>query len=173
VDPPERDFRASLRERLVAAGPPDPLPRWRRLLPSPGSGTRWLWPAAGLATGVAAFLVTSALRPSGSTPEPARAASVTRLPSTRVALVRVNLSADVAVEAASIRITLPPELRFWADGEELAERTFEWTQPLRAGDNEIPVAVRGREPGTYRIAVSARIGDEVVEEEVVLEVVDG
>jgi len=173
VDPPERDFHAALRERLVAAGRPDPAPSWRRLWPSAEGARRWLWPAAGLATGVAAFLALSVLRPPPPAGDAPRTGQITRLLATQVALVRVNLSADVAVESAHIRISLPPELRFWADGQELAERSFEWTQPLRSGDNEIPIAVRGRLPGRYRIAVTALIGGEEVEEQVVLEVVDG
>ena len=157
----------------MAAGRPDPAPSWRRLWPSAEGARRWLWPVAGLATGVAAFLALSVLRPPAPAGDAPLIAQVTRLPATQVALVRVNLSADVAVESARIRISLPPGLSFWVHGQELAERSFEWTQPLRSGDNEIPIAVRGRQPGRYHIAVSALIGGEVVEEQVVLEVVDG
>jgi len=177
VDPPDAGFSASLHARLAAAGPPAPAPWWRRLLEAPasrGGATRWVWPAAGLATGVAAFLLLAGLpgAPGPGAPAP-RTAQVTTLPSTQVALVRLNLSAEVDVESARIWITLPPQLAFWAEGEELPERTLEWTQALRRGDNEIPVAVRGKAPGRYRIAVSALVGEEHVKDEVVLEVVDG
>jgi len=169
----EGDFRARLRAKLVADGPPQSRSLGQRLL-SPLRGARWLWPAAGVAAGVATFLALSMLRMAGPRPAPVDAGSlVTRLPATRVALVRLNLTADAAVELAHIRITLPPELSFWADGEALGDRSFEWTQPLRRGDNEIPIAVRGQRPGRYRIAVTAHFGDAKVEDEVVLDVVDG
>jgi len=167
-DEPDGEFQASLRRRLLAAGPPDPLPRWRRMwrwhLPRPV-----LWPALGAAVGVATFLALTAIQ---STPR-APTLVATRLPATKIALVRLNIATEVAVDAAHIRVTLPPELTFWADGRELGQRSFEWTQPLRSGDNEIPIAVRGQRPGRYRIAVTARIGDQQVEDEVVLEVVEG
>ena len=173
VDPAEGDFRAGLRARLVADGPPRvPSLAWRLL--SPLHGLRWAWPAAGVAAGLATFLVLSMVRTAGPGPAPVVAApTVTRLPATRVALVRLNLTADAAVEQAHILVSLPPELSFWADGEALVDRSFEWTQPLRQGDNEIPIAVRGQRPGRYRIAVTARFGAGKVEDEVVLEVVDG
>jgi hypothetical protein len=85
----------------------------------------------------------------------------------------VNLSAEVEVADAHIRVELPEGLAFWSDGEALNQRHFEWTQPLRAGDNEIPIAVRGLKPGRYRMTVSALIGSERVEDEVLLQVVDG
>ena len=87
--------------------------------------------------------------------------------------VRINLSAEVAVESAHIQVNLPEGLVFWAGGQELPQRSFEWTQPLRAGDNDIPIAVRGTRPGRYRMTLSARIGSQRVEDEVVLEVIDG
>ena len=173
VDLAEGDFRARLRASLVADGPPRSPSLGQRLL-SPWRAARWAWPLAGVAAGVAAFLALSLLRSSAPGPAPVEAAGpVTRLPATRVALVRLNLTADVAVEQAHIRISLPPGLSFWADGEVLGDRSFEWTQPLRRGDNEIPIAVRGQRPGRYRIAVTARFGDAKVEDEVVLDVVDG
>jgi hypothetical protein len=168
VDPPEGDFASSLHRRLVAAGSPDPLPWWRRL---PIADARVLWPAFGAAAGIAVFLLLGVLKHAPAPSPPA--ATATRLAATQVAVVRVNLSAEVAVESAQIRVNLPEGLVFWAEGEELPQRSFEWTQPLRAGDNEIPVAVRGLKPGKYKMTVSARIGSERVEDEVLLEVVSG
>ena len=78
-----------------------------------------------------------------------------------------------AVESAHIRISLPEGLYFWADGQELPQRSFEWSQPLHAGDNDIPIAVRGQTPGRYRLTVSTRIGEQRIDEDVVLEVVEG
>ena len=171
VDPPAGEFQASLRRRLLAAGPPPAPAPWRRLWPE--RPRVLLWPAAGLAAGVLAFFALARLHPDGLARRVQPPGYATLLPATKVAVVRLNLSAEVAVESALIRVTLPPELAFWVDGHELPLRAFEWTQPLRSGDNEIPIAVRGQRPGRYRIAVSARIGAERVEDEVFLEVVDG
>jgi hypothetical protein len=44
---------------------------------------------------------------------------------------------------------------------------------LHAGDNDIPIAVRGEKPGRYRLTVSTRIGEQHIDEDVVLEVVEG
>ena len=161
VDPPDGGFSAALHRKLVAAGEPLPPPWWRR--PFLTGQRRWLWPAFGAVAGLAVFLVLSQQRA-----EPA-----TQLPATKVAVVRVNLSAEVAVQSAEIRVTLPDGLVFWADGKELPQRSFEWTQPLAKGDNDIPIAVRGVRPGRYKMTVTARIGGEKIEDEVVLEVTSG
>lgn len=179
VDPPEGDFQASLHRRLVEAGPPvapSLLARLRDTL----RDRRLLWPIAGAIAGAAAALALVLARPALIGPGPGAAgggpaavADAAVVPATKVALVRVNLTAEVAVDEALIRVTLPPGLSFWADGAELPQRTFEWTQPLRAGDNEIPVAVRGQRPGRYRVAMTARVGDQRIEDEVLIEVVKG
>ena len=95
------------------------------------------------------------------------------MPSTKVAVIRLNLTADVAVASAELRVHLPDGLVFWSDGEALAQRAFAWTQSLAEGSNEIPIAVRGSRPGHYRVRVSARVGDEWFEDEIALEVDDG
>ena len=164
-DPPDDGFTASLHRRLVEAGPPARLTWWRRSWPAL-PGARPYGPALAAACAVA-ILVFIGLSRAGPRPEVS-----TQLPATRVAVVRVNLSAEVAVESADIRVSLPDGLVFWADGQELAQRTFEWSQPLRAGDNDIPIAVRGLRPGRYRMTVIARFGKERVEEDVLLEVTD-
>jgi len=169
TDPLDGDFQAGLRRRLLEAGPPpDPSP-WARLVealrPRP---VRWAALAAAGAT--ALLLITGlALRQPAAEGKPFG----TTLASSQVAVVRLNLSADAPIDAAHIRITLPPGLSFWADGQELAARDFEWSQPLEAGDNEIPIAVRGQRPGRYRIAVDARIGGQRIEDEVLIEVTGG
>ena len=170
VDPPDGGFSASLHRRLLAAGAPRTAGLWRRIWPA-ANAPRLLWPGLAIAAGLAAIVVVSQLRDhraGGS-----RGTVATDVPATKVAVVRVNLSAEVAVESAQIRVSLPEGLVFWADGEALPQRAFEWTQPLRAGDNDIPIAVRGLRPGRYRMTVTARFGDQRVEDEVVLEVVDG
>ena len=170
VDPPESGFSASLHRRLVAEGAPRTPGIWRRIWPV-ANAPRLLWPGFALAAGVAAIVAVAYLRE--HRPGPSGSAVSADVPATKVAVVRVNLSADVAVESAQIRVSLPEGLVFWADGQALAQRAFEWTQPLRAGDNEIPIAVRGLRPGRYRMTVSARFDGQRVEDEVLLEVVDG
>jgi hypothetical protein len=168
-DAPDGGFAASLHRRLVEAGPPAPPPLWRRLVSGLQGEQRFLWLVTASACAVALVLALGSLR-GGTRPAAAAAA---QLPATKVAVVRVNLSAEVAVEAADIRVSLPDGLVFWADGQELAQRSFEWSQPLRAGDNDIPIAVRGLRPGQYRMTVTALFGKERVEEDVLLEVTDG
>lgn len=170
VDPPEDGFQAALHRRLAEAGPPaDPSP-WARL----GAAVRWrglAWPALGAALGAAAALALAgpALRQAGAPAAPFG----TSMASSQVAVVRLNLTAEAPVEAALIRVSLPPGLAFWADGEALASREFEWSQPLGAGDNEIPIAVRGQRPGRYRIGVDARIGGQRIQDEILIEVTGG
>jgi hypothetical protein len=170
-EPPRADaFSASLHRRLSEAGAPDPLPLWRRIFDG-----KPLLPAL---TAMAALVIVGAIsfgvmrnRPQAA--QPIEVAAATVFSATKVAVVRVNLSAEVAVESADIRVELPEGLVFWADGEEVKQRRFEWSQPLRAGDNEIPIAVRGLKPGKYKMTVSALIGSERVEDEVLLQVTDG
>jgi hypothetical protein len=95
------------------------------------------------------------------------------LSAAQVAVVRLNLTAEVAVAAAELRVRLPEGLVFWSDGRALSDRSLAWTQPLSAGDNDIPIPVRGQRPGTYRVAFTAKVGDDEIQDEVLLEVVDG
>ena len=174
VDAPDAGFNAALHRKLVAAGPPPEPSWWRRLagqleqlVQAPGRAL--LFPALGVAVAVVVFLGLGQQR---GTPVQQPLAA-TQLPATKVAVVRVNLSAEVAVQDARIRVSLPDGLYFWADGQELAQREFEWTQPLEAGDNDIPIAVRGQKPGSYRMTVTARINGASVVDDVLLEVVGG
>jgi hypothetical protein len=173
VDPPEGEFQAALRRRLLEEGPPGPASLRQRVEELLRGPRPLLWPGLGAFAGAAAAVALLVLQPWAGPPGAAPAGTVTLLPATRVAVVRINLAAEVAVEAAHIRVTLPAGLSFWADGRELPQRSFEWTQALRSGDNEMPIAVRGQRPGRYRIAVDARIGGERVEDEILLDVVDG
>ena len=176
VDPVDGGFGASLRRRLAEAGPPEVArPTWRTWTATVAL-RRWAWPVAGVAAGVAAFLLVGTVRelrtrsPEGRSDDPI---VVVEVPSSRVALVRVNLSAEVAVASADLQVSLPPGLVFWSEGQALAQRTFEWSQPLAAGVNEIPIAVRGERPGRYTVKVMARIDGTVVEHDVPLEVTSG
>jgi hypothetical protein len=171
ADLPDDGFAAELHRRLVAAGAPRPPGLLSRLRGWPRRG-RLLWPAFGLATGVAAFLVLEVLR--GSLPPLApRADAVAVVPATKVAVIRLDLDVEVAVQQAEIQVRLPDGLVFWSDGQALAERSYRWTQALAAGGNHIPIAVRGQRPGRYRVVVSALAGGERIEHEVLLQVTDG
>lgn len=173
VAPPDGGFGAALHRRLAAAPPPEPPGLWSRLREGGVPGPRLAWPAAGLAAGVAAFLALGLLRePRRSERQPAELAA-TELPATRVAVIRLNLTAEVAVESAAIQVRLPDGLVFWSQGRSLPERIFEWSQPLAMGSNEIPIAVRGARPGRYLVTVRTRVGDQQIDEEISLEVVDG
>ncbi|HEY2031019.1 MAG TPA: hypothetical protein VGH20_17600 [Myxococcales bacterium] len=165
-DPPDDGFEATLHRRLTEAGAPLPPPFWRRL-----PEVRFLWPSLAGAAALALAVVVFARPHAGAVSHGQTA--ITQLPATKVAVVRVNLSAEVEVQDAQIRVELPEGLAFWSDGEQLGQRQFEWTQALHAGDNEIPIAVRGLRPGRYRMTVSALIGSERVTDEVELQVVDG
>ncbi len=167
-------FEQSLHRRLVEAGPPQRVTPWWRLVAGARARSRVLVPVAGVALGVAVFLALGHLRGAVVSPRTQTvAAAAVELPSTKVAIVRVSLSADVAVEGASIRVSLPAGLVFWSDGKALAERVFEWRQPLAAGTNEIAIPVRGERPGHYSMVVTALAGGERIDHEVPLEVIDG
>jgi len=172
--PANAEFAASLHRKLVAAGAPDEPSFWRRLWPAAGSRAPLLWSGfAGAA--VCALLILIALshkQPHRELQAEAPLAAA-EFPASQVAMVRVNLSASVAVQSALIRVTLPDGLVFWSEGQALAQRSFEWSQPLNSGDNDIPIAVRGLRPGRYQMTVTAKMGKEQVEDKVLLEVVSG
>jgi len=178
-DPPELGFQAALHRRLVAAGPPEPAPGWDRVRSFLRRRAPVLWPAVGVAAGVATFLVLSAAQqPPAPPPEVAKALRPiaepgTLVPASKVAVIKLDFTADVAVEEADFQVSLPEGLWFFADGEDLPLRSFAWTQPLSAGSNVIPVAVRGYKPGRYLVTAQARAGDHIIEHDVVLEVTDG
>ena len=179
-EPAEGDFQSLLHRRLVAAGPPEPASGWERVRAWWRPRAPMLWPVAGVVAGVVTFLVLSAVRaPEApvSVPEPPAVAALespgTMVPVSKVAVIKLDFTADVAVEQADFQVSLPEGLSFWADGEELPLRSFSWSQPLNAGSNVIPVAVRGHKPGRYLVTALARTGDQRMEHEVVLEVTDG
>ncbi len=172
-DPPELGFQAALHRRLVEAGPPAPASGWDRVRSFLRHNAPVLWPAFGIAAGVAAFLFLSAVQAPLDTPAPPIAAPGSMVPVSKVAVIKLDFTADVAVEQADFQVSLPEGLSFWADGEELPIRSFEWTQPLSAGSNVIPIAVRGQKPGRYRLTAMARAGEQTIEHDVVLEVTDG
>jgi hypothetical protein len=138
-----------------------------------------LWPAIGAMAGVAAFLVMSVVqRPPTVVEGPGRETQAliapgTVLPVSKVAVIKLDFTVDVGVEQADFQVSLPEGLAFYADGEELPLRSFEWTQPLNAGSNVIPIAVRGLKPGRYLLTAMARAHGQTIEHDVVLEVTEG
>jgi len=189
-DLPEDGFLAALHLRLVAAGPPKPATGADRLRQWFKKGAPWVWPAVGTAMGVTAFLVASALRPlpaasplsgepgvsqarSQAAQEGMAASPGTVVPVSKVAVIKLDFTTDVGVEEADFQVSLPEGLSFWADGQELPLRAFGWTQPLRAGSNVIPVAVRGHKPGRYLLTATAHARGQIIEHDVVLEVTQG
>ncbi|MBZ4373627.1 hypothetical protein [Corallococcus sp. AS-1-6] len=178
-DAPGPDFQALLHRRLVEAGPPTPASGWDAVRAFWRRRAPVLWPAVGVAMGVATFLVLGAVRGTPGVPGTAAAGMAalerpgTQVPVSKVAVIKLDFTADVAVEQADFQVSLPEGLSFWADGEELPLRSYQWTQPLSAGSNVIPIAVRGQRPGRYLVTALARAGDQRIEHDVVLEVTGG
>jgi hypothetical protein len=172
--PPGPDFQARLHRRLAEAGPPTPASGWDAVRDFWRRRAPVLWPTVGVAAGVATFLVLGALR---GVDTPGEAVALerpgTQVPVSKVAVIKLDFTADVAVEQADFQVSLPEGLSFWADGEELPLRSFQWTQALSAGSNVIPIAVRGQRPGRYLVTAFARAGDQRIEHDVVLEVTGG
>jgi hypothetical protein len=191
VDPEPGAFGAALHRRLVAAGPPEPVGFWVRLKDAwsrhPGFG----WPALGALTGAATFALLFLLRAPADRSVTAVEATRTTIqaatpvepasrivlptytvPASKVAVINVNFAADVSVEDVTFEIALPDGLVFWSRKEALAERSFRWPGSLAAGDNVMPIAVRGERPGLYRVKARAEIAGQVVEHELLLKVQD-
>jgi hypothetical protein len=92
------------------------------------------------------------------------------VPREKVAVVRIDFHAEVAIEDVEFAIKLPEGLHFVSEGRELPDREFRWRGRLEAGSNPIPVAVRGRRPGRYTLAAHAVGPDVATQHNVVLEV---
>ena len=174
VDPPDDGFMAALHRRVAEAPPPVPPSLLARLADAWRASPRLSIPAAAGLAAAAALAVFMVRAPVGG---PAAgdgpAIPVVSVPATQVALVRLDLSVTVAVASADVRITLPDGLVFWSRGQALPDRTFEWSQALAAGRNEIPIAVRGQTPGLYHLTVTARVDGERISHDVPLQVTEG
>jgi hypothetical protein len=185
VDAPDCGFRAALHRRLAA----EPTPA------APGSFTRalawlrdrraWVWPVGGLAAGAAAYTLlmvvhgspmgrdmhqTSIAQASPMAPANGPVLPSFRVSSSKVAVIKLAFSAEVAVEDVTFEVTLPEGLAFWSSGKRLDERTFRWPGRLDAGENLIPIAVRGDRPGRYPVVATVEIDGRVLEHRVVLDV---
>jgi hypothetical protein len=182
VDPPGgQAFQAALHRRLVAAGPPPAQSFTARLREAFARRPALVWPTVGVLCGVLAF--TALRRLDGPGPvvrtEPApvvpsgEVAPTYQVPSSKVAVIKLNFAATVDVADVSFEVELPEGLHFWSGGQKLADRIFRWPGELRAGDNLIPVAVRGDRAGLYRVKARAVAAGETVEHEVVLDVKGG
>lgn len=185
---PPDGFAAALQARLVREPvPPVPLSArlWRRLERlGLDSGPRLGLALGGAALSVLAVAVPLQLRrapadavhgvgvhgtaPAGS--EQVIAASF-RVPSQRIAVVRLDFVADVSVEDVDFEVTLPSGLQFVDAGRVLAEQTLSWRGSLLLGSNPIPLAVRGARPGRYRVTAQARGAGLDVRHDILLEVV--
>ena len=195
VNKPQDRFMSSLHLRLVAQGPLQPQGVRARLTAWIAAHPAFGWPALGAATGVAAFCILftffpSVSRTSGGTvssqivknftivkPEtlptaPAEVVATYSVPAEKVALIKINFTADVSIQDVTFEVSLPPGLVFWSQGEVLAEQVFRWPGTLDAGDNVVPVAVRGSKPGLYRVKAKAEMFGQVIEHEVVLQVLE-
>jgi hypothetical protein len=182
VDAPDGDFRAALHRRLVAQPAPAPMGWSDRARAWLRDRRAWLWPLGGVAAGVASFLFMAVLRGVPATPpvgavSPAPLAVTNgpvlpsfRVPSAKVAVIKLAFAAEVAVEDVTFEVTLPEGLAFWSQGKQLDERTFRWPGRLQAGENLIPIAVRTNRPGRYPVVASVEVGGHVLEHRVVLDV---
>ncbi len=182
VDPPDGGFRAALHRRLAAEPTPAPA-GWRdRARTWFGRQHAWLWPATGVAAGVATFIVLAAVR-GLPTPQPPVGVSLPsqlttsgpvlpsfRVPSSKVAVIKLAFAADVAVDDVTFEVTLPEGLAFWSQGKKLDERTFRWPGRLEAGENLVPIAVHTDRPGRYPVVATVEVGGRRIEHRVVLDV---
>lgn len=170
-------FRATLHGRLVDARASE---RRGVLAALRGVFTRWpgiAWPATGVAAGAAAFALLVAMQgaPPVATTEapsaiPAPAVTAMHVPVEKVAVIRVNFSAEITIEDVQFEVTLPDGLRFWSRGERLADRSFTWRGRLSQGDNLFPIAVRGERAGRYHVKAAALVDGRRIEHDVVLDV---
>lgn len=179
-------FREALHRRLMAEPPPRPIGlRWRAWAWLE-ERQRWLWPVVGLAAGAAAYALLvvahgNPLRPSATNGHAplAQIAEVRaapdalpsfRIPASKVAVIKLAFSAEVAVEDVTFQVTLPEGLCFWSGGQRLTERSFRWPGRLEAGENLVPIAVRGDRPGRYPVLAAVEVGGRVLEQRVVMDV---
>jgi hypothetical protein len=185
VDAPDHGFRAALHHRLAAEPAPAAVGLFDRALAWLCDRRAWLWPVGGLAAGVAAYALLVVVHgdPIGrgaAQPQVAQTQSSVpvngpvwpsfRVPSSKVAVIKLAFAAEVAVEDVTFEVTLPEGLAFWSRGKRLDEHTFRWPGRLDAGENLVPIAVRSDRPGRYPVVATVEIGGRVLEHRVFLDV---
>lgn len=188
-DLPDRGFSQALHRRLMAEPAPSPAGAGERAAEWLRQRRAWLWPAGGLAAGVAAYALLFVLHGDpravaplvASAPVPAAPQVVStgpvlpsfRVPASKVAVIKLAFAAEVAVEDVTFEVKLPEGLAFWSGGKRLPERSFRWPGRLEAGENLVPIAVRGERPGRYPVIASVEVDGRVLEHKVVMEVTAG
>lgn len=194
----DEEFRRALHLRLAEVGDPKPYglwDRWRDLL---GEHTFAAGAFSGLALAAVAFLALRAVSPTEvqapmvaevseapagvelaapetateemPTPPVVTPPVVATVPAEMVAVVRFEFRSEVEVQDVTFNVSLPDGLHFYSEGELLEERAFEWVAELEEGETQIPVAVRGAEPGRYRVTATALVDGEEIINEVILHV---
>ena len=158
-------FSRALHQALVAAGPP------RRSFFDAVRAAIAMRPMTFAASAAAlAALVSVGGTLALTRHAPPMQAIAYRVPESKLALVKVDFVAEKEVADVDFEITLPDGLRFVSGGQQLAERSFRFQGALRAGDNPIPIAVKGPRAGRYKVIAHA-VGPSLdVTQEVVLEV---
>lgn len=172
------DFQAQLHERLLLEPPPkiSLVTRLAWMLEPLGldSGRR-LWACAAVGAVLVLLSVGTRLhfqKPQTTVfvPEEHLAASF-RIPTQRIVVVQLDFVADALVEDVEFQVSLPRELEFVDGGQPVRDKQIFWRGSLSAGSNPIPVAVRGLQPGRFRLQALARGKQVTVTHEVLLEVV--
>lgn len=185
TDSPDGGFRAVLHDRLLTEGPPERLSWTGRLRAWLSERRVWLWPAGGMALGLAVYVLLvvthgnpvgnrgSALAPvaaQGGDAQTGPVAPSFRIPASKVAVIKLAFAAEVAIEDATFEVTLPEGLSFWSGGRRLRERSFRWPGRLDVGENIIPIAVRGDRPGRYPVVATVEVAGKVLEQRMVMDV---
>ncbi len=93
-----------------------------------------------------------------------------QVPESKVALVKIDFLSAHEIDDVSFEVLLPDGLHFYSQGQELAERSFQWSGKLGTGSNVVPIAVKGLRPGRYHVIAHATGQDLDVTQDVVLEV---
>ncbi len=108
--------------------------------------------------------------PQALAPEPTLVANAPSIPQSKVALIKLVFNSEVAVKDVDFSIELPEGVAFWSEGALLEERALSWKGELTPGENIVPVAVRGTQTGQYRVRAKARVGDKLLEHDVVFNI---
>ncbi len=93
------------------------------------------------------------------------------VPLDRPLKMTLNFESSKEIEEVTFSIKLPYGVMFETDDEKIALSTrLEWQGRLEEGKNQIPLALRALEKGTWKIIASARAGELVHTHEIILQV---